>query len=92
MLYQIVLASLNLLIATLTFILYQENCQKYYQSPLFINKITETSTISAIRTISILMFFKDFNKETICHLWFLFIMYDFGYFNFYTSSIPIMIF
>ena len=55
-------------------------------------KIIKISRISKIGTIRILKFFNDFNKVIILHLWFLFIMYGFGYFYFYTNGILIMIF
>ena len=55
-------------------------------------KTIKISTISTTGIISILIFFNDFNKITISHSWFLFIMYGFGYFHFYTNCIPIVIF
>ena len=55
-------------------------------------KIIKISTIITIGTISILIFFNDFNKINIPHSRFLFVMYGFGYFYFYTNYFPIKTF
>ena len=68
---------------------YMINKTQRFKNGYFI-KIIKIRTISTIGTISILIFFNDFNKTTISYSWF--IMYGFGYVYFYTNCIPIMIF
>ena len=63
-----------------------------YFKLLRLPNLSKISTISTICTINILIFCNGFNKRTISHRWFLFIMYGFGYFYFYTNCISIMIF